>query len=218
MNGWQDIMARLGEALALEKELGVSAVELSPDVAKFVRSAATAPAGTSSRNIPQQPVAAPVSEASPCRAVQVAFLTMTPVAETTEEHGVFMKMVHSMGLSPDEWALFSLQSSPVRDPVSMRRDVDSLVGRLKTAKPEVMVIFGADTARAVVADPASIRTPGQWISLAGIPAVLTRELGLVVRLQNAGDAVNLRTIKMEMWNRAMVPALDKIGRQPSFKK
>jgi hypothetical protein len=212
VDDWKNILGQLNETLILEKELGRLSVELSQDVVEFVRSKSAVPP-PSTLPVPAAPVE---SEPPPGESIEIAFASMKPMVESGEEYSMFLKMIQSMGLASQEWKLFSLLE--LGETVAADKSVERLLDRITAHRPKVVVFFGGEIARAVLGKNTAVLSPGQWISVRGVPAVLSRDLGLVVKLQCADDKINLKTIKLEIWNKAMLPALAKIGRSPNFKK
>lgn len=208
MDGWREVLEGLEANLVLEKELGSQRLELSPEMTAFV--AAPVATGGTKKVVAISPALPPQE---PIQAKEILFISEFAMPAEGEATGVFLKMVEAMKLAPSEWELcplFLQESGSAKDKEAA---VEGMLARIKQARPKAAVIFGSNTARSLLKNPAAILAPGQWVAIGDVPAVLSRAPELLVRLEKAKDMANLRAIKLEIWNKALVPALEKAGRR-----
>jgi len=127
------------------------------------------------------------------------------------------KMIGAMGYTRDEVFIANIcKCRPPRnrapDAAEMQRCLPFLREQISVIRPKVIVLLGGTAIKGILNSQAGVtKMQGAWTSYEGIPVMPTYHPSYVIRFENAGDAVGMRKVKMEVWN-ALKLVLARLGR------
>jgi hypothetical protein len=153
------------EALRVQKELGSSGYDLSPEAMAALSGWGTGPASEkvpvafptkpSPAGIPAQPVGRPRQAERPAanppqalpdrRRVKVLFVSDGPLSARSEAGILLAKIAEAMGLHPENYRVVDLSASEAQQP-----DLTALCEAVQKARPEAVCVLGEKAAGAIL--------------------------------------------------------------------
>ncbi|MCL1920434.1 MAG: uracil-DNA glycosylase [Kiritimatiellaeota bacterium] len=127
------------------------------------------------------------------------------------------KMIAAMGYTREQVFIANIcKCRPPRnrtpDAAEMQNCLPFLREQISVIRPKAIVLLGSTAIKGILNNQTGVtRMQGVWTVYEGIPVMPTYHPSYVIRFENAGDAVGMRKVKLEVWN-ALKLVLARLGR------